>query len=113
LKPNGAFNSVNRNHLARLNSDGSLDASLDPNAASRIQAVAVQADGKILFGGLTFTSVGGQTRNGIVRLNADGSLDTAFNPNANGRVLAIALMPADATGKQQIIVAGSFSSIGV
>jgi uncharacterized delta-60 repeat protein len=108
LKPNSAFVAANRNHLARLNADGSLDANLDPNASSRIQAMAVQADGKILFGGLTFTSVGGQTRNGVVRLNTDGTLDAAFNPNANGRVLAIAVQPSD----QKIIVAGSFTSIG-
>ena len=108
LKPSGAFVAANRNHLARLNADGSLDANLDPNAASRIQAMAVQSDGKILFGGLTFISVGGQTRNGVVRLNADGTLDAAFNPNANNYVLALAVQPSD----QKIVVAGRFTSIG-
>jgi uncharacterized delta-60 repeat protein len=109
LRPNSAFAATSRNHLARLNADGSLDANLDPNASSRIQSMAVQADGKILFGGLAFTSVGGQTYSGVVRLNADGTLDTTFiNPNANGRVFAIAVQPSD----QKIIVAGSFTSIG-
>ncbi len=113
LKPNGTFTATNRNHLARLNPDGSLDTNLDPNAANRIQTMAVQADGKILFGGLSFTSVGGQTRNGIVRLNADGTLDAPFNPDVNNYVTAIALLPADpTTHKQKIIIGGRFTSVG-
>ena len=42
-----------------------------------VSAVTLQADGKILIGGI-FTSVNGTARNRIARLNADGTLDTAF-----------------------------------
>src|SRR5580704_13556457 len=55
---------VTRNHIARLNPDGTLDAAFDPNANNFVLIIAVQADGKILVGG-TFTganSIGGQTR---------------------------------------------------
>ena len=38
--------------------------SFDPNANNDVRAFAVQADGKILVGGV-FTSIGGQTRNRI------------------------------------------------
>jgi hypothetical protein len=38
----------------------------DPNANDNVEALAVQADGKILVGGF-FTSIGGQTRNRIAR----------------------------------------------
>src|SRR6185503_11874746 len=35
---------TNRNHLARLNADGSLDASFAPNVNDNVYAIAVQAD---------------------------------------------------------------------
>ena len=109
----GQFTSIGgqpRNDIARLNADGTLDTAFNPNASggsfSFVLALAIQADGKIVVGGL-FTSIGGQTRNSIARLNADGTLDTAFNPNANEEVLALAIQ---ADGK--ILVGGRFTSIG-
>jgi beta-propeller uncharacterized protein DUF5122 len=70
----------------------------------------VQADGKILVGGL-FTGLGGgtgtTTRNNIGRLNADGSLDTNFNPGANNWVWAIAVQ-SDGT----LLVGGAFTTLG-
>ena len=80
--------------------------SFDPNANDDVRAIAVQADGKILVGGV-FTSIGGQTRNRIARLKPDGSLDASFDPNANFAVRAIAVQ---ADGK--ILVGGDFTSIG-
>lgn len=110
----GGFSDVNgqeRNHIARLNSDGTLDATLDPNANSYVYATAIQPDGKILIGG-TFTKVGGQTRNCIARLNLDGTLDVAFDPNVSskpntdGAVYSIAVQ---SDGK--ILVGGFFAKV--
>ena len=100
-----------RYNLARLNADGSLDATFNPNtvateADKAVSALVIQPDGKIIVGG-DFVNLGGQTRSFIGRLNADGSLDTAFNPTANGDVNAIVLQP---DGK--ILVGGDFSLIG-
>jgi len=82
----GSFSSVNgvtRSRVARLNADGSLDTGFDPGsgASSTVNAVAVQADGKVLIGG-SFSSVNGVTRSRVARLNTDGSLDTGFNPGS-------------------------------
>src|SRR5438034_10122297 len=50
LSPNGGA-AVTRNHIARLNPDGTLDSDFDPNATgSEVDSIAVQADGKILAG---------------------------------------------------------------
>src|SRR5437660_10524569 len=103
LSPNGGA-AVTRNHIARLNPDGTLDTAFDPNANGEVESIAVQADGKILAGG-DFTSIGGQTRNRIARLNPDGTL-TAFDPNANNRVYSIAVQ---ADGK--ILAGGFFTTI--
>ena len=43
---------VARNHIARLNPDGTLDTAFNPNANGNVFAIAVQADGKILVGGV-------------------------------------------------------------
>jgi uncharacterized delta-60 repeat protein len=67
LSPNGGP-PVTRNHIARLNPDGTLDNAFDPNANGNVHSFAVQADGRIVAGGL-FTSIGGQTRNNIARLD--------------------------------------------
>src|SRR5438132_14266909 len=99
LSPNGGP-PVTRNHIARLNPDGTLDA-FNPNANGTVYAIAVQADGKILAGG-GFTSIGGQTRNRIARLDPITGLADSFDPNANNFVLSIAVK---ADGK---ILAGGF-----
>ena len=51
LSPNGGV-AVTRNRIARLNPDGTLDTAFNPNANGPVYAIAVQADGKILAGGL-------------------------------------------------------------
>src|SRR5476649_155100 len=88
VRPNGTVGSV-RNNLARLNPDGSLDFSFDPNANGPVRALVLQADGKILIGG-DFTALqpnGAATatkRSCLARLNADGSLDATFLPEVGG-----------------------------
>jgi uncharacterized delta-60 repeat protein len=47
---------VTRNHIARVNADGTLDAGFNPNANGIVFSVAVQADGKVLLGG-AFTTL--------------------------------------------------------
>jgi uncharacterized delta-60 repeat protein len=89
----GDFSSISgatRNRVARLNSDGSLDTSFNPNVNGTTSAIVVQSDGKIVIGG-SFTSVSGATRNRVARLNSDGSLDTSFNPNEARNVFAMAV----------------------
>ena len=103
VAPNGGA-AVTRNRIARLETDGRLDQTLNLNTVgSYVLATAVQPDGKILIGG-GFTTVLGVARNNIARLNADGTLDTAFDPNANGDVYSIAVQ---ADGK--ILAGGDFN----
>jgi len=110
----GAFTGVNNvsvGHIARLNADGSVDASFDSNlsvgAGDNVRAVAIQSDGRVLIGG-DFTNVNGVALNHIARLNLDGSLDTFFaatnGVGANATVSAIAVQ-AD----NRIVVVGQFT----
>lgn len=66
----------------------------DPGADDGVFALAAQADGKLLVGGLFTTLGGGGTgtisRNRIGRLNFGGAPDPSFDPGANGLVDALA-----------------------
>ena len=103
LTPNGrfliggnftSFDGVSRGHVARVNTDGSLDFGFNASADGQVHAVAVQPDGKVMIGG-NFQNVNGVTRNYLARLNSDGSLDTTFDPSntLSGPVYALALPP--------------------
>ncbi len=98
------------NTVRRLNTDGSLDNSFSSFSTTfPINAMSMQADGKILVGG-NFTTLWGQTRNKLARVNADGTLDTGFNPNlgdSTSNVYALAVQP---DGK--ILVGGTFTAVG-
>lgn len=72
-------NGVSINRIARLFSDGTLDASFNIGlgADQIVESVIVQPDGKIVVGG-RFLTFNGIVQNRIVRLNMDGSVDTGF-----------------------------------
>ncbi|MBL8181680.1 MAG: VCBS repeat-containing protein [Blastocatellia bacterium] len=83
----GEFSNINgaaRTSAALLNADGTIDSSFAPNIGgfSRIYAIAVQPDGKVVIGG-QFAGVNGFNRNNFARLNPDGSLDQSFNPSVS------------------------------
>src|SRR5207302_10846200 len=71
-----------------------LADSFDPNANDLVDAIAVQADGKILAGGF-FTSIGGQPRNRIARLDATTGSADQTSPHPTRKNNASALQPED------------------
>jgi uncharacterized delta-60 repeat protein len=105
----GNYNGINRANIARVNTDGTLDATFDPGtgAYTRISAIAVQSDGKAVMGG-SFPMYNGTGRRNIARVNSDGSLDAAYatNTGANDVVYDCKLQP---DGK--ILIAGLFTLV--
>jgi uncharacterized delta-60 repeat protein len=101
---------ITRNHIARLNADGTVDTTFDPNASTDVYTLALQGDGKILLGG-TFVQLippgqGSVNRNRIARLHPDGRVDLTFNPSANDIVQNITL---GTDGK--ILAGGAFTTL--
>ncbi len=100
---------VSRTRIARVQADGTLDASFNPGVGANgvVYAVAVQADGKIVIGG-TFTSVGGTARTRIARLTADGTVDATFVPTTgcDGDVRTVAIQ---ADGR--VVIGGDFTNV--
>ncbi len=115
LRPNGATTTVLRNRLARLNTDGTVDAAYDPNANNMVITLALQTDGRLLVGGpfTTFTPNGAKDytlRKYAARLNTDGTVDATFNldlSELNGNRVDSWLVLPD--GK--ILVGGNFVSL--
>ncbi|MCW5552314.1 MAG: hypothetical protein KIS67_09095 [Verrucomicrobiae bacterium] len=89
---------LSRSHIARLNSDGSLDLGFDPGFGfdDTVRVVLVQTNGTIFVGG-DFNSFDGNVRSRVARLNEDGTLETDFDPNSisgknpQGRVFSLAV----------------------
>jgi len=106
--------------LARLNPDGSLDASFGAGGvvttsfsggSDTAYALALQPDGKIVAAGLT--TVGGSSTAALMRYNADGSLDTTFG---SGGLVTVGLPSASwflgvaVLDDGRIVAAGSVDS---
>jgi uncharacterized delta-60 repeat protein len=97
-----------KNHLVRLNSDGTVDPTWNPGGVgpqNQVRDIALMPDGRILVAG-GFVEYNGIQTQSIVRLFADGTRDFAFNipPNSiNGAVNAIAWHRED-----KVIAVGDF-----
>ena len=107
------FNSVNLNHIARLNADGTLqDSQFVPgsgadNAVYALAETFVNGVSKVLAGG-GFVTFNGTTVNYLAQLNADGSIDLDFDPGLgpNGIVYAIAVQ-----GDGKVVIGGDFTAV--
>ena len=84
----------NKDNLVRLNSDGTVDATFNPDGSGPdflVQDMDLMPDGRILIAG-NFGTYNGIQNYFVARLFADGTLDPTFHvpPNSiNGAVLAI------------------------
>lgn len=113
----GGFTNVSgklRRGIARLNSDGSLDATFSPVHGITssdivfpplVWALGLQQNGTVLLGGI-FDFVNGQKRQGVARLFADGSLDPDWDPLGVGGVYCLVQAPEGAW-----YVGGGFNSL--
>ncbi len=99
------------NGIARLNADGTLDASFNSGgfgANSSVKAAALQPDGKILIGGSFSDYNGADPGDGVARLNSDGTLDATFNPSGVGTDTTVAAVAVQTDGK--VVIGGDFTS---
>jgi uncharacterized delta-60 repeat protein len=80
-----SYNGTSAPYLCRLNSNGTLDTGFTANVTvdNNVDAIAVQADGKIVIAG-TFRVVNGVAKDFIARLNSNGTIDTSFSGFTTG-----------------------------
>ncbi|MCW5959048.1 MAG: VCBS repeat-containing protein [Pyrinomonadaceae bacterium] len=95
--------------VRRYNIDGSADTSFlhTDTGDGTIEALEMQADGKILVSG-NYTTLRGVSQGRVSRLNADGSLDQNFNASGAGANAVVNDLAIRSDGK--IVIGGNFSS---
>jgi uncharacterized delta-60 repeat protein len=102
------YNDVISNRIVKINNDGSIDSTfvIGTGFGSSVRDAEIQADGKIVIGGV-FTTYNGTTANRILRLNTDGTIDNTFNTGSglNGAVIDIEIQT---DGK--ILLGGAFTT---
>src|SRR4051812_3827555 len=102
----GAQNEL-RGSLIRLNPNGSIDKSFDPDVDGPVDAISLAGD-ELIIGG-EFAHVHGTLRVGLAKVNAEnGALDSTWNVPINGLgVYALARSGND------LYVGGQFTQVGV
>jgi large repetitive protein len=112
----GAFSTCNgiaRNGLARLNSDGTLDATFIGSgfaSGGSVNAIAMDASNNIYVGG-TFTIFNGVSARELVSLtNSSGNTNGAFSASFSNGSSVNAIAVDQLNGK--LVVGGSFTSPG-
>lgn len=112
LKDGTLFAGLNRpgGYAERYNATNGTALGFTPNPGQPVAALAQQADGKVLLGGIFTTELGGQSgfANRLYRAAVNGTVDETFNLGTgfNNAVNAIAV---DASGR--ILVGGSFTTL--
>ena len=102
------FDGVARAGLARVLTNGTLDASFDPGTINggNVTATIRQSNGRLVIGG-SFTNVQGHARAGLARLNHDGSLDLTFDPAPDQYNVHTLALQADG----RILVSGFYGGL--
>src|SRR6478672_638929 len=102
-----SYNGVSRSRIARLNTDGTLDLGFVPvTANAQVRTIAIQTDGKVIYGGDFTNYAADVTKKYLVRANSDGTHDATYNSYGfNGPVRTIEL---DANSK--LLVGGTFTT---
>ena len=106
---------VLHNPLPARAAPGDVDPSFDPGSEmdERVQAIAIQSDGKFMIAGC-FKIVPGGVRQGVARFNADGTLDTTFAdplvaPIETGWPAGLYGLATQPDGK--VVIGGTFTSV--
>jgi uncharacterized delta-60 repeat protein len=109
-----SYNDTNCVGIARIDSNGTIDApfSSNPNSGTdaAVNSIAIRPNGKILAVG-SFSNCNGYLRSRIANMNANGSIDTGFYPylrNGNSTDGDIRTMAVQSDGK--IVIGGFFNS---
>lgn len=100
----GAVGGETHRNLARLKADYTIDSTFKATYWATLESILLQADGKIIVGGLDSSSV-------IRRFNRDGTLDGSFsvsNVSSGSGVYGLTMQ-----GDGRILVGGGFGSMAM
>jgi hypothetical protein len=95
---------VERNRIAHILPDNSLDIYWNPSADGRVDTLAL--GGEMVYVGGDFTTIGGHARTSIAALDAMTGEATPWNPNSNGTVYTLGV------SGDTVYAGGTFTTIG-
>jgi uncharacterized delta-60 repeat protein len=105
----GDVGGITGRHIARLNSNGTLDPGFNPGSGADLEIydIELRPNGQILIAG-NFDNFNGTPRSSIARLNSNGSLDLSFNSSTqfDSAILSLASQPDG-----RIVVGGAFNNV--
>jgi len=107
-----AYNGFACGKIARLNANGSFDATFSTGTGftgPAVNAIARQSDGSFVIGG-DITAYNGTARSNIVRISSTGVLDATYNPGGVGVDNDVFDIAIQSDGKA--VVVGSFIYAG-
>ena len=107
-----AYSGTAVGRVARLNNDGSLDATFTTTtgADGPVNTVVALANGQVLIGG-SFTKYDNTPVIGLARLNGDGSLDLTFNSSpATGLSTHATVNAAAELADGKLLIGGDFTT---
>ena len=101
---------VTYNNLAKVSLvTASATPAFNPNMGSAVSALALSANGSILYAGGSFTTVGGVAYNRLAAIDTStASATPAFDPNVGGSVKTLVLSANEST----LYTGGSFTTVG-
>jgi uncharacterized delta-60 repeat protein len=105
------FNGTTASRIVRLDTAGALDPSFVTGSgfSAAVNALALQADGRIVVGG-AFSSYNGTTRRGLVRLTDGGVLDPSFTPTGSGLNSSASVKALAVLADGRIYAGGDFTT---
>jgi uncharacterized delta-60 repeat protein len=86
------YSGSSNNAITRINSNGTRDTTFNIGTGLSTlggYALALQSDGKIVFGNASTSYSGSNAARYIIRINPSGTLDTTFNANIGGSISTI------------------------
>jgi uncharacterized delta-60 repeat protein len=102
----GRFIDNTRKFIARLDANGTLDATFTGTTNRIVNTTAIQSDDKILIGG-DFREVNSVSRMYIARLDANGTTDATFTGTTDEIVNTIVIQRV--SNEDKILIGGSFN----
>ena len=83
-------------NLVHITHEQTLDENFNPDPDGLVTSLALSPDGKILYAGGAFTSMGNQARNGLAAINTVNGSVLSFNPAPDqANLKALALSPEE------------------
>ncbi len=107
----GRYNNRQANYIAKIHRNGEIDTTFYfrknyiPIPSNDMIAMAVQADGKLIVGGVFNNNSHSIPRNYLLRVNSDGSIDSTFNANSVFNITSIIINILIQTD-QKIVISG-------